>query len=409
MFTKKMLTVFVWEFLQKIRSKGFIFSMIFMPAVIIGFTLIPTYLADREPKRTLTIAVADETGLAARELELKLSSAFMQNEGANSISIIPVLFTTYDSTVLAGSQLVQKGIVDGFLFFDATALDKQNIPYYVKGSENLIAFRTLENAVNAMVMELNVKKLDLTAEQIRDITQTARLKMIRIGSEETEMIEKYLAGIILVMMLFFAIFNSGGSFMRGISEEKNNRVIEILISSVTPGELMTGKILGLGSVGLTQILIWGLLGALFGGNALDFLSPFLLICFTIYFILGFLMYAGLFSVVGSVLSSEQDIQPVQAVLSMIGILPVALAILVLQDPDSLLVAVLSYVPLLTPTLMILRMVISAPSVIQIVSTMAVLFFSLIVTLRLASKIFHVALLMHGKKPSFREIMKWVRA
>ena len=409
MFTKKMLTVFVWEFLQKIRSKGFIFSMIFMPAVIIGFTLIPTYLADREPKRTLTIAVADETGLAARELEFKLSSAFMQNEGANSISIIPVLFTTYDSTVLAGSQLVQKGIVDGFLFFDATALDKQNIPYYVKGSENLIAFRTLENAVNAMVMELNVKKLDLTAEQIRDVTQTARLKMIRIGSEETEMIEKYLAGIILVMMLFFAIFNSGGSFMRGISEEKNNRVIEILISSVTPGELMTGKILGLGSVGLTQILIWGLLGALFGGNALDFLSPFLLICFTIYFILGFLMYAGLFSVVGSVLSSEQDIQPVQAVLSMIGILPVALAILVLQDPDSLLVAVLSYVPLLTPTLMILRMVISAPSVIQIVSTMAVLFFSLIVTLRLASKIFHVALLMHGKKPSFREIMKWVRA
>ena len=409
MFTKKMLTVFVWEFLQKIRSKGFIFSMIFMPAVIIGFTLIPTYLADREPKRTLTIAVADETGLAARELEFKLSSAFMQNEGANSISIIPVLFTTYDSTVLAGSQLVQKGIVDGFLFFDATALDKQNIPYYVKGSENLIAFRTLENAVNAMVMELNVKKLDLTAEQIRDITQTARLKMIRIGSEETEMIEKYLAGIILVMMLFFAIFNSGGSFMRGISEEKNNRVIEILISSVTPGELMTGKILGLGSVGLTQILIWGLLGTLLGGNALDFLSPFLLICFTIYFILGFLMYAGLFSVVGSVLSSEQDIQPVQAVLSMIGILPVALAILVLQDPDSLLVAVLSYVPLLTPTLMILRMVISAPSVIQIVSTMAVLFFSLIVTLRLASKIFHVALLMHGKKPSFREIMKWVRA
>ena len=404
-----MLTVFVWEFLQKIRSKGFIFSMIFMPAVIIGFTLIPTYLADREPKRTLTIAVADETGLAARELEFKLSSAFMQNEGANSISIIPVLFTTYDSTVLAGSQLVQKGIVDGFLFFDATALDKQNIPYYVKGSENLIAFRTLENAVNAMVMELNVKKLDLTAEQIRDVTQTARLKMIRIGSEETEMIEKYLAGIILVMMLFFAIFNSGGSFMRGISEEKNNRVIEILISSVTPGELMTGKILGLGSVGLTQILIWGLLGMLLGGNALDFLSPFLLICFTIYFILGFLMYAGLFSVVGSVLSSEQDIQPVQAVLSMIGILPVALAILVLQDPDSLLVAVLSYVPLLTPTLMILRMVISAPSVIQIVSTMAVLFFSLIVTLRLASKIFHVALLMHGKKPSFREIMKWVRA
>jgi ABC-2 type transport system permease protein len=310
--------------------------------------------------------------------------------------------------MLAGSQLVQKGVVDGFLLFDEASMDKRNILYYVKGTGNMTAFRTLENVISAIIMEHHAKKLNITAEHIRSIMKETRIKMIRIGSEDTEMIEKYLAGIILVMMLFFAIFNSGGSFMRGISEEKNNRVIEILISSVTPGELMTGKILGLGCVGLTQIFIWGLLGAVFGGHALNFLSPFLLVCFAVYFIFGFLMYAGVFSVVGSVLSSEQDIQPVQAVLSMIGILPVALAILVLQDPDSLLVAVLSYVPLLTPTLMILRMVISMPSIIQIVSTMTVLFFSLIVTLHLASKIFHVALLMHGKKPSYREIMKWIR-
>lgn len=404
-----MLTVFAWEYLQKIRSKGFIFSMIFMPSVIIGFTLIPTYLADKESERTLTVAVADETGFAAHELELKLSTVFSQNVGVISISIIPVDFTTYDSTILAGSQLVQKGIVDGFLLFDEASADKRNIPYYVKGTGNMAEFRALENAVADLITERHAKKLLLTAEQIQSVTQRSQIKMIQVGSEETEMIKKYLAGIILVMMLFFAIFNSGGSFMRGISEEKNNRVIEILISSVTPGELMTGKILGLGCVGLSQIFIWGLLGVIFGGHSLNFLSPFLLLCFTVYFIFGFLMYAGIFSIVGSVLSSEQDVQPVQAVLSMIGILPVALAVLVLQDPDSLLVTILSYIPLLTPTLMILRMVISMPSIIQIVSTMTVLFISLIVTLYLAGKIFQVALLMHGKKPSYREIMKWVRA
>ena len=109
------------------------------------------------------------------------------------------------------------------------------------------------------------------------------------------------------------------------------------------------------------------------------------------------------------LSSERDIQPVQSVLSTIGILPIALAILVLQDPDSMLVAVLSYIPLLTPTLMILRLVISDPSLIQVISTMMVLFLSLFLTLRLASKIFHVALLMHGKKPTFHEVLKWARA
>lgn len=404
-----MLAVFAWEFIQKIKSKGFIFSMIFMPAIIIGFTLIPTYLADQGTDLSLTIAVADESGLAAEELEFKLAAAFSQSDDPNRVSVIPFAYTSRDSTIIAGTHLVQKGIVDGFLLFDSSAFNKKHIPYYVKGTGNLSTYRTLESAVNALAIEHHAKKLGFTPEQIRNFTHTAKVKMIQIGSEETEVLEKYLAGIILVMMLFFAIFNSGGSFMRGISEEKNNRVIEILISSVTPGELMTGKILGLGCVGLTQIFLWGLLGLLFRGNALNFLSPLLLIGFTVYFVFGFLLYAGIFSVIGSVLSSEQDIQPVQAVLSMIGILPVALAILVLQDPDSLLVAILSYVPLLTPTLMILRMVISTPSIIQIISTMAVLFISLILTLRLASKIFHVALLMHGKKPSYREIMKWVRA
>lgn len=380
-----------------------------MPAVIIGFTLIPTYLADQGSEHTLTIAVADETGFAAEELKFKLAASFSPNDGTAPIQLIPVLYTTHDSTVTAGSQLVQKSVVDGFILFDSSALNKKIIPYYVKGTGNLSAFRTLEHAVSSLTMEHHARQLGLSAEQIRDVSQVSRIKMIQIGSEETEILQKYLAGIILVMMLFFAIFNSGGSFMRGISEEKNNRVIEILISSVTPGELMTGKVLGLGCVGLTQIFTWGLLGALFGGSALNFLSPYLLVCFTIYFIFGFLLYAGLFSMVGSILSSEQDIQPAQAVLSMIGILPVALAILVLQDPDSWLVTILSYVPLLTPTLMILRMVISSPSIVQVVLTMTVLFFSLIVTLRLAGKIFHIALLMYGKKPSYREVIKWIRA
>lgn len=407
MFTKKMLTVFSWEFIQKIKSKGFIFSMIFMPIVIIGFTLIPTYLADRGVERVLTVAVADH-GFAAQAIEAKLASTFADSE-KNQIHIVPINLSNYDSLLLAGTQLVQEGVVDGFLLLDSIALNSNNIPYYIKGTGNLASYRALENIVNTVIMEHHAKKMNLSNDQIQRLSQTTRIKMIQVGSqEETEIIQKYLAGIILVMMLFFAIFNSGGSFMRGITEEKNNRVIEILISSVSPGELMTGKILGLGCVGLTQIFTWGLLGALFGGSALNFLSPFFLACFILYFIMGFLMYAGLFSVVGSVLPSEHDIQPVQAVLSLIGILPVALAVLVLQDPDSWLVTLFSYVPLLTPTLMILRMVISQPPFIQIVSTMIVLFFSLIATLHFARKVFHIALLMRGKKPSYREIMKWVR-
>jgi ABC-2 type transport system permease protein len=129
--------------------------------------------------------------------------------------------------------------------------------------------------------------------------------------------------------------------------------------------------------------------------------------FIVYFGLGYLLFASIFAIVGSVLSSEHDIQPVQSILSILGILPVAFAILVLQDPDSLLVNIGSYIPLLTPTLMILRMVISQPPMIHIVGTMIVLLISLIIALRTASKIFEVALLMHGKKLTFSEAFKWI--
>ena len=408
MFTKKMLAVFAWEFTQKVRSKGFLFSMIFMPAVIIGFTLIPTYLADSGSDRPWTIAVADDTGLAAEGLSAKLSEHFRRLGEANSITVIPIIVSNQDSGMILGRQLAEKGIVEGYMTLDERSILDRDVRVFVSGVSYMGNFRILESAIQKLILERHALKLGLKTEQIKNIAEASRIRMIPMNSDDTEMIRKYLTGIILVMMLFFAIFNSGGSFMRGISEEKNNRVIEILVSSVSPKELMTGKILGLGSVGLLQIAVWGLLGALFGGKSLNFVSPLFFVYFITYFVFGFLLFAGIFAAIGSVLSSEQDIQPVQAVLSVIGILPVALAILVLQEPDSLLVSILSYIPLLTPTLMILRLVISSPTIFEIIGTLLMLFLSLIITLRLAGKIFSVALLMHGKKTSLREMVRWAR-
>jgi ABC-2 type transport system permease protein len=408
MFTKKMLVVFAWEFSQKVRSKGFLFSMIFMPAVIIGFTLIPTYLADSGSDRPWTVAVADETGLAAEELSIRISEEIKQLNEPNSIRLIPIIASNSDSGMILGRQLAEKGIVEGYLTLDERSILDRHVRVFVSGGSYMGKFRILENAIQKLILERHAVKLGLKTEQIRNIAEVSRIRMIQMNSDDTEMIQKYLTGIILVMMLFFAIFNSGGSFMRGISEEKNNRVIEILASSVNPKELMTGKILGLGFVGLLQIAVWGLLGAVFGGKTLSFVSPLFIVYFITYFVFGFLLFAGIFAAIGSVLSTEQDIQPVQAVLSVIGILPVALAILVLQEPDSLLVSILSYIPLLTPTLMILRLVISSPTIFEIIGTMLMLLLSLILTLRLAGKVFSVALLMHGKKPTLSEMVRWAR-
>jgi ABC-2 type transport system permease protein len=396
-----MVAVCFWEFTQKVKSKSFLFSIVFMPTIIVGFTLLPTYLATHEQDKPLAIAVADEMNLT-EALRKKL------RENKTAVNLLPLEMTSTDSVMINGIRLVRDGMVDGFMVLDETVLASKSVSYFSKESVNSPAFRYLDNTLHELLIEREFKKRNWNSVDVNELVNGFHIKAVVLDSNPADETEKYITGIIVVMMLFFSISNSSGSFLRGLSEEKNNRVIEILISSAAPRELMTGKILGLGLVGLLQLGIWIGAGIVFGGNnVFSLFTPSMVFCFVVYFGLGYLLFASIFAIVGSVLSSEHDIQPVQSILSILGILPVAFAILVLQNPDSLIVNIGSYVPLLTPTLMILRMVISTPPMIHIVGTMIVLLVSLIIALRAASKVFEVALLMYGKKLTFSEVWKWI--
>lgn len=405
MFTKKTFHIFLWEYTQKIKSKGFIFSIIFMPTFIIGFTLVPTYFASRENQKTANIAVADATSFALESLKLKIAES-------NQSHLFNFLEIPADDALRAdrdGKELVNKGIVDGYLFLDDSIFAKKTVKYYVKGTGSFESLRQLENALSDVILVEQLRRMNVNVFDVRNVARKIDVEVSQIN-DESKIMQKYIAAIIFVMMLFFSIFNSGSAFMRGVAEEKNNRVIEVLISSVTPKELMVGKILGLGMVGLTQIVIWMLAGLVFGGPmALSILSPQVISLFIVYFVLGYFMLASIFSIIGAVVSSDQDIQHIQGVISAIGVIPVAFAILVLQDPDSQLVNILSYFPPLTPTLMILRIVISEPPVYHIIGTIVTLIIFLILTMRFSSRVFEVALLMYGKRPTVKEIWRWYRS
>ncbi|MBX7151070.1 ABC transporter permease [bacterium] len=405
MFTRKTFHIFRWEYTQKIKSKGFIFSIIFMPTFIIGFTLVPTYFASRESQKTTNIAVADATSFALESLKLKIAES-KQSHLFNFLEI------PGDDALRAdrdGKELVNKGIVDGYLFLDDSIFARKTVKYYVKGTGSFESLRQLENALSDVILVEQLRRMNVNVFDVRNVARKIDVEVSQIN-DESKIMQKYIAAIIFVMMLFFSIFNSGSAFMRGVAEEKNNRVIEVLISSVTPKELMVGKILGLGMVGLTQIVIWMLAGMAFGGPmALSILSPQVIFLFIVYFVLGYFMLAAIFSIIGAVVSSDQDIQQIQGVISAIGVVPVAFAILVLQDPDSMLVNILSYFPPLTPTLMILRVVISEPPIYHIAGTIVTLIVFLILTMRFSSRVFEVALLMYGKRPTVKEIWRWYRS
>ena len=213
----------------------------------------------------------------------------------------------------------------------------------------------------------------------------------------------------VVMMLFFAIFNSSGAFLRSLSEERHNRIMEVLIATVEPGTLMAGKILGLGCVGLLQLALWSGLGILLSDiRFLEVLSWSQWILVILYFMFGYLFYTGLFASIGSVLSSESDVQHLQAILSILGLLPAALLVVILTDPHSLLVSILSFFPLVTPTLMPLRIILTDVPILQVTATLTLMAASSFAMTVAAGKVFKAATLLQGTSASLSRIRKAAR-
>jgi ABC-2 type transport system permease protein len=210
------------------------------------------------------------------------------------------------------------------------------------------------------------------------------------------------------MMLMMLIMTSGQILVRSVIEEKSNRIIEILVSSCSATELMIGKILGLSALGLTQIGFWFLIAA-----AVSMQFGIVLISFSIvplimvYFVLGYILYAAIFVTVGAPLTTEQEAQQFTGYLSIILVMPVAFAFVAIQNPEALWIKILSFFPLLTPTLMVLRISISMPPVWEIFGTISILLASAVFMIWAAGKVFRLGILITGKRPTLREIVHWL--
>jgi ABC-2 type transport system permease protein len=222
----------------------------------------------------------------------------------------------------------------------------------------------------------------------------------------------YFLGILLVM----TIFVTSGYLLQGIAKEKTSRVMEIILSSVTAQELLAGKVLGLGALGLTQVVVWlgssvvlsgGITGLL--GVALPFLTrPAILILGVVYYVLGFLVYAVLMGGIGALGTTQQESQQLAGIFSILAAIPLMLGGLWFSNPNMPLVRVLSWFPLTAPTMMLLRLPMAEVPPIDIVGSIVVLLISIPAVLWAGSKIFRMGLLMYGKRPSVRQVLRTLR-
>jgi ABC-2 type transport system permease protein len=236
------------------------------------------------------------------------------------------------------------------------------------------------------------------------------VKLSQTGEKESgDFVTVFFSAYVPLMMLFFLILTSGQLLVRSMLEEKSNRIVEVLVSSVAPTDLMAGKVLGLSALGFTQIGFWGLIAlALTLHFSISVFPIVQVILLLIYFALGYLLYAAIFIGLGSPLTTEQEAQQVTSYLVIVVVLPLALAIPAIQNPGSTLMKVLSFIPLLTPTMMTLRISIQIPSAWEIVGTIVLMAGSIYVCMVAAGRIFRIAVLSTGKRPSVKEVLRWAR-
>jgi ABC-2 type transport system permease protein len=411
---KKAFLVGKWEYLEKVKTKTFLISLILTPIIIILFSIAPTLLSKQIENSTKPIGVIDSSGLYFNYLRQLVDRFRLANGQPNYILInltdnSQKLFQTQSNA----EEYVLSGKIDAFLVIKNGGTN--SIKAEIKSNNTLEPddILRLKYAVEMAKNNFILSKEGISASIRNSISEGIDFKVIKINdgkrgnSQDFSML--FLSTFVYILLLTMMILTSGGMLIRSLVEEKSNRLIEILISSCTPDELLTGKIIGLSSLGLTQVIIWTLIAisiAILGYIPLQVFNN--LIPVFIYFILGFIFYTAIFVGIGSIVSSEQEAQQITSYLSFVLILPIVLTVPALENPNSMFVHILSVIPFTIPSIMILRFNIGNVPPLEVIASSIIMLISIYTVVGMSSKIFHIGILSYGKRPSLKEIIEWIK-
>ncbi|MEP0775944.1 MAG: ABC transporter permease [Acidobacteriota bacterium] len=421
----KVRTVMRREYLSRVRTKAFWISTILVPAAMIAFAVLPSLIMSRQGG-TFTVALLTPDEALAAEVEAELARRSEGPASAGLLNIRVEWIAPAPDSERQRAELRRRVLakeLTGVLVLPAGVLEGEPVEYL---STNVTAFRLigrLDGAVERAVLRARLRLSAVPEERLDQLTRTVKLEPVRVtqeGGESREAVgSSFILSYALTFLIYITVMIYGFYVMRGVLEEKSSRIVEVIVANLSPTELMAGKIFGVGAVGLTQYLIWavlamnlaapGLLSLGLAEGASRFLSPTLLIFFVLFFVFGYFLFATLYAAVGAAFNSEEEAQQMQTVLSMFLAIPFVLMFVILNDPDAPISVVLSLVPFFSPMLFFLRMTVAFPPTWQIVLCFALMSLSLLAMVRVSAAIYRVGILMYGKKPTWKEIARWVRS
>ncbi|MDI6803164.1 MAG: ABC transporter permease [Bacteroidota bacterium] len=414
---RKAFAVARWEFIEKVKTKAFIISLIVTPLFMIGAFVLPTLLITKPDTEPRIIGVIDETNELGKLLSKKLEDKFKLPDGKPNYIIRHIgnrALLNLEDAKKDADNLVVKEDIEGYLIIRTTIYNDSVFEYRAQNVGNIKVTERLNRTIRDLIIEKKLKAEGLDPGVIKKLTFPIELKLVKISKtgeeEESDFKSMFFSAYIFIMAMFILIISTGQLLVRSMVEEKSNRIIEVLMSSSSANDLMVGKILGLSALGFVQIGTWALIGIAialkFGTVIISLTSALVLLPF---FILGYLFYAAIFVGVGAPLSTEQEAQQVTGYLVMILIIPLLLAMWIMQDPNSPLISILTFIPFLTPTMMAVRIPIQMPSVFEILANIIVLSLSTVAAMWAAAKIFRTTVLSYGKRPSMKELWHYLKS
>jgi len=411
---KKIITISLWEYLEKVKTKAFIISLIITPLLIITVTLLPSLLIKEESPKIEVIGIIDTSGIYFNYLEEEFQKYKLPN-GQNNYLLINLnsISKTYEEIKRIADKDVIKNLIEGYLIIEFTEPDFLFAEYRSNLFGNFKVVGRFEEALNYFRTKNLLEKAGVPTKIIDEIQERTIIQQRKIseGGKTTDLdfLTTFFLSVVFILLLMMMVVYSGQMLVRSMIEEKSSRLIEMLISSSTPDELLTGKLFGLSLLGITQILIWVLIGmSLVASSVLPVAAFKNIIPMLAYFILGFLFYASLFVGIGSTVNTEQEAQHITTYLSLILMLPVVVAMPAIQNPDFILTKVFSYIPLTIPTVMLLRLNVQNVSNFEIFFSIIIMIFSIFVVTKVSAKIFRIGILSYGNKPTLKEIFKWIK-
>lgn len=420
------------EYKERVTKKSFIISTILLPLLMVVLMAAPALLMTFTTTELKTIMVVDKSNVVAPNLQ--------NNE--------EVIYVVSDLPV---DSLLAKDDIDGVLVIENDIVDKPSgLSLYTNGASSMNIESNIRSQIESTIEQERLKKYDIENldEIMNEIKANVSMQTYRNDEENKASSSElsYIIGLLMDMLLYFFLMLYGQMVMTSIIEEKNNRVLEIMVSSIKPAQLMLGKIVGIGLVAVTQVLIWAVLLSICSGLLLPALIPadvmgevaaysagtidvstatndidmlhiisvlsnvgYILSLFAyllLFLVGGFLFYSAMYAAIGSAVDNIQDAGQFQGIILTPVIIGFVLSTSIVADPNSTLATVMSMIPFTSPMVMMSRIPFGIASW-EIVVSLVILYASFFGMVWASAKIYRVGIFMYGKKPTFKEIVRWI--